>query len=162
MVGGGKFNKSKILGVTSILLLIIISFSGCFENLDKDTWHIWYEAQYEKELDFSSIIQIFQRENISYNLKESDTLSFSFGKDINNESIERTSGGFVNAPEVDYYRISISLDDEKKYPLAGSKAELDYQKPLLEDSMDYITNLVYEATGMWPTSKKFLSSQRGM
>jgi hypothetical protein len=68
----------------------------------------------------------------------------------------------VNAPDVDYYRISISLDDEKKYPLAASRAELDYQKPLLEESMDYITNLVYEATGMWPTSKKFLSSQQGM
>ena len=139
-------------------MIIVISLSGCFG--DEDSWHIWYDAKYEKELDFSSIIRIFQREKVSHNLEEQDTLSFLFGKDINNENLEGTRGGMVNAHEVDYYRISISLNDDEKYPLAANRAELEYQKPLLEDSMDYITNLVYEATGMWPISKKFQSSQQ--
>jgi hypothetical protein len=142
----------------SIQLIITISSSGCFST--EDSWHIWYNADYGEELNFSSIMEIFDRENISYNLKDNDTLSFKFGKGVNNESIERTSGGMVNAPDVDYYRIVISLDDEEKFPLEGSRSDLDYQKPILKDSMDYITNLVHEATGMWPISKKFSSSQQ--
>ncbi|MCG2718985.1 MAG: hypothetical protein L6408_09180, partial [Nanoarchaeota archaeon] len=71
---------------------------------------------------------------------------------VNNETIERTEGGIVNGEE-GYYHVTISLNDSK-YPPVEHKEDLDSRKPLLEDSMEYITVLIYEATGMWPKSKE--------
>ncbi len=138
-----------------ISILAMISVSGCLEEFTESAhpWAMSYTAKYENPISFSSVIQIFERENVSYEIVDENTLRISYGKGVNNETIEETTGAIVNGEE-GYYHVTISLNDSK-YPPVEHKEDLDSRKPLLEDSMEYITVLIYEATGMWPKSKEF-------
>ena len=141
-------------------IIIILIFMGCIACDNEYPWQIWYEAKYSQSLDLQKIARILQDENVSYNLEDERTISILFGKDINNENIERSSGAIVNGYE-GYYHITISLDNRSKYPFVTNKKDLEPRKQILEQSMDYITNFINISTGMIPYSRDFQSSRQG-
>lgn len=140
--------------ILTMSILAMISISGCLEEFTEDAhpWDISYTAEYEKPFNFSSLIPILEKENVSYEWFNVDTLSISYGKGINNETIEKTTGCIVNGDN--YYHVTIDLD-ESKYPSSQNREEVESRKPLLEASMNWITDLIYNATNMYPISKEF-------
>lgn len=60
---------------------------------------------------------------------------------------------------MDYYHLGIHLDNMSKFPREVNKKDLKSRKPLLEESMNYITNIIYEATGQQPRSLEFSESR---
>ena len=147
-------DKKKNIILIIVILLLILSFNcNCiFINNEKHPWQIYYKAEYKNAFNFPNIIQVFKKENISYKTEDSDTLSILYGKDIN--IIEKSSGAIVNGYE-DYYHMTIYLDNLRKYPRLMDKDDLEDRKPLLEKSMDYIINIIYNASEVRPISLKF-------
>jgi hypothetical protein len=144
-----------IISTLAIILILILSYSAIlyFKHLEeKHPWDISYTAEYEEPFNLSSIIRVFQMENIYYEEVYSNSLFISFGKGINNSTIEPTTGGLTNGFE--YYHVTISLN-ESIYPPNKDKEIVDSRRSLLEDSMNYITIVVYKATGSLPISKEF-------
>jgi hypothetical protein len=139
---------------------------GCIFNEDRG-WVQSYDSTYNQLLNSLKIIQEFEENNIHNNYSEvvidnkiyKESIIFSFGKSINNDSIEKSQGSIEiwlieDFPEEfpeGHTNLHIWLD-KSKYPPVKDKKNLYDQKPLLEKSVDYMLNKIYNATGQWPES----------
>jgi hypothetical protein len=147
--------------VISILLAVFL-FSGCIGENDNFYMYIQYEAYYNAPLSIDEIEKIFSEANISFDRKYTytDVISFSFGKGINEARVEPTYA--ILYPEKTYGEYPAILNIElngSEYPRPhwtdDYKNINENRKPILKESMNYIVNLIKEATGMMPVNKEF-------
>ena len=162
--------RVQLLIIVVIIIVFLGSLSGCIFHSQEVKINIYYSAIYEDTLDLNELVLIFSQHDILLHddFKEpvEYSLMFSFGQDINNDSIKTTDGMIweCSAKSESYSNdcvseLIISLNEES-YPSVkkndGYKKKLDSRKPLLEDSMDYITSLISNKTGSTPPSLEFL------
>jgi len=123
-----------------------------------------YWAEYDKTVDVKSLEEIFTENNISCDFNEDKTvLSFSFSKrEIDNETIEGTYGTIWSESwrySFGNYKSDVCIElDQNVFPhvkKGEGKEKLYAYKPYLNNSMDYVTTLIYNATGLWPAMKKY-------
>lgn len=150
-----------------LTLIICISNLGCIFN-DDHGWIQSYRSTYNQILNSTKIIQKFNENDIHNNYTvrvidnkiHKEVIIFSFGKGINNESIESSHGSIyiwliADFPEKypdGHTNLNVWLDRTKYRPVKN-KDELSHQKPLLVNSFEYIEKIIYDATGQRPASK---------
>jgi hypothetical protein len=125
---------------------------------------IKYKSYYETPLNIELIEEIFSENNISFKSRNSysDTISFSYGRGFNNASVKSTYGILFPNHEIDQYEAHLSIElDASEYPRPLWTEDYDRvfeeRKPFLEESMDYIIDLIYNATGLTPVHKEFVT-----
>ncbi len=145
------------------MIILVCSSSGCIlDPFQENYLSISYWAEYDEKVDIKSVETIFTQNNITCKLNEYNDLSFSFSKrQIDNETIESTIGTvwtdtwrYQGKYETD---LDVRLDPEV-YPnikKGEDKEKLYSYKPYLNKSMDYVTMLIYNATGLWPVMKEY-------
>ncbi|MHA1954888.1 MAG: hypothetical protein ACW96U_13180 [Candidatus Heimdallarchaeaceae archaeon] len=150
--------------IIGIMIITIGSLSGCLYDNYEIRSNLMYYANYEEVLDFDGICEVFSLHNVSFE-KDEEYINFSFGKGVNNDSLDFTKGavrkyGYEVTVQTTkpHSELWITLN-ESEYPYIKKtgdyKKKLESRKPILEKSMDYLTSLVYDATGLKPDIKKF-------
>lgn len=126
--------------------------------------NILYFAEYDETVDVKSVGEIFTDNNITCKFnEEKTTLHFSFGERIiDNETIESTHGTIWSESRrysgKKYKSDMFIALDPNVFPhikKGEDKEKLYAYKPYLNNSMDYITMLIYNATGLWPVMKEY-------
>lgn len=158
---GLQLNGKKLTAVSIPLVLAAVLISSCV-GLDNTYMYIQYEAYYDTPLDIDAIENILTKENITYKMINTYThiLSFSYGQDFNNASVEPTSCILYPNHIVDNYHANLNIElDGSKYPRPHWTEDTnkinEIRKPILGESMNYITDLIYQATGLTPVHKEF-------
>jgi hypothetical protein len=157
-INSKNFRRNSYL-LTGIIFMAVIFSSGCLDNYE-DEITIEYWAYYEETLNFSNITSVLDQNGILFNQKEI-VISFSFSKKINNETIEPSRGKiWKKSWTTEEYPSEMMIElDPDRYPWVSKeddyKSKLDKRKPILEDSLGYISTLIYNATGLWPVNKEY-------
>ena len=160
-MGAKMFNKLSIFSI-GIIFILIISTLGCVN--DEERLFISYWAYYDDTLDLNEIDQVFLLHNISSE-NNGDVITFYINEEIENNSIAKTHGwiwkeSWTSKSKSNNYNseLNIVLDDNE-YPnlkkTGDYKDKLDSRKPLLENSMNYIVDLIYNVSGKLPDKKDF-------
>lgn len=154
--------KQLSLFVLSCVIILVCSSSGCI--FQEDYLCISYWAEYDEPIDLKAVEKIFTENNISCELHEDvKALHFSFSKrQIDNDTIEGTHGS-VWGDSWRYsgkkYKSDMFIElDTSMFPhikKGEDKEKLYSYKPYLNKSMDYVTTLIYNATGLWPVMKEY-------
>lgn len=146
----------------SCVTILLCSSSGCifWENY----LCISYWAEYDEPINLKAVEKIFTENNISCELDEDfKALGFSFSKrEIGNETIMSSHGcvwGDTWTSSGRNYKSEMFIElDTSMFPhikRGDNKEKLYSYKPYLNNSMDYITTLIYNATGLWPAMKEY-------
>jgi hypothetical protein len=146
----------------AVLIMIILAASGCTGPVIKK--NIYYRAYYRSVFDLAKIETVLANNNITIQC-ENDNIYFDWEKGVNGKSVEATEGviykygGSREDESGEYSELILSLDSVAYKAVDKDddyKRKLEYRKPMLEDSMEYLTSLIEEATGEQPESKKFV------
>jgi hypothetical protein len=160
--------KKKFI-VTCFTLILTISSLGCL-LFDRPLYYIVYVARYDTPFEIEKIEKALSENNIKiYEKKiteldpekgtdESISLCFKF-KDPGADDMKPSVDGWIGVypGEKHYFAcgncsiLQLSLD-EFKYPRTKTREELNKYKPVLERSKNYIEGIIYNATGLWPSS----------
>lgn len=148
------------------VIVLVCSSSGCI--FQENYLAIAYWAEYDETVNVRSVEIIFTDNNITCELNDKKTtLHFSFGKRvIGNETIEGTHGtiwaetwsySWDGSKKKEGSEMFIELDTSvfPHIKKGESKEKLYSYKPYLNNSMDYVTTLIYNATGLWPAMKEY-------
>jgi hypothetical protein len=155
-ISNGQRTPKRLILVLTIIVLLLINTQGCLTSNVK--YSLSYDASYDQLLNSTAVFNAFDDHNVPYTLniynegeaEDFESFQFSFGKDINNESLETTSGSMFFHLEG---KTTLSLWLGGKYPPVDDENELDQRKPILEASMDYILEIIFEGTNQWPDKK---------
>lgn len=154
--------KQLLLFALSCVIILVCSSSGCI--FQENYLAIAYWAEYDQPIDLNAVEEIFTDNNISCELHEDvKALHFSFGKrQIDNETIEGGHGSVWGDTWTSLgkkYKSEMFIElDTSMFPhikKGENKEKLYSYKPYLNKSMDYVTTLIYNATGLWPVMKEY-------
>ena len=157
-----KRGKHWPLFALSCVIILMCSSSGCI--FQENYLNIEYWAEYDESIDLKAVEKIFTDNNISCELHEDvKALHFSFSKrQIGNETIESSLGSVWGdswvSPHGKYKSDMFIALDPNVFPhikKGDNKENLYSRKPYLEKAMDYVTTLIYNATGLWPVMKEY-------
>lgn len=148
----------KELKETLIIVLIFALFTLSMASLSYNFGaypFMEYRAIYVEELDLNVIGTHLNNTGISFSMytetgrnnKSWNAIEFSFGVSFNNSSrndtlctIYQTSPYFCDC------HVNLRL-----YSVTKNRKNLEQLKPAIEDSMDFITDIIHNATGKYPT-----------
>ena len=162
--GGFHLNRGKLTAILTTILFAAVLLSGCIGKIDNTYMYIQYESYYDTSLNIDVIERTFSEANITTEAKYTYTnvLSFSYGRGINNASIESSYGILYPNHDVRQYHAILNIElDGSQYPRPHWTEDyhniFEKRKPLLNESMNYIIGLIYEATGLTPVYKEFIT-----
>ena len=131
-----------------VLLIIILSttITGCNSNIfgDESVEYIMYFSDYEDPLNVTEIKYELENESIDTHSGSSWWLSCRYMNEISDTSI--SSKSFCMIQEEDWsdgVNVEIRLFDI-------NSSDLNDYKPILEESMNFLTSIIYNATGAHP------------
>ncbi len=161
--------KVFVLLLVTVLAVAFLT-AGCLLD-DKPLYKIAYIATYDDPLDVGVIERVFAENNITiykrvfteYDAMEMTDkmveLYFHFPDPANkDEEVPSLEGVLMIFPEEThylFYEMGTGLNlwpNAYKYPPSESKEVVEGYKPVLERGKNYLTELIYNSTGLKPTS----------
>lgn len=152
------FKKVSMFSILILLVLFIFS-SGC-TSPDEVKINIGYWAYFDQQLDLDDISRALFEKNITFD-NNGDVINLVLEKTEVNDTFESsevsiwkeswTSGGYTS-------ELLLTLDDSEYPPLRKTldyREKLDQRKPYLENTMEYIIDIIEESTGNTPIKTEF-------
>ena len=145
--------KKSILCIITIVICVLgpIGYIHFIIYDDDFVAYLEYFAYYEQEPNLDQISKGLERNNISFRYyKYNTTIECNFGDIFNNISIRNTQCTLDQLRRT----VILRLYDADKTTIFSFKSLDDY-KPDLKKSMEYITKIIHNETGIMPIEYNF-------